>query len=408
MKTNIRSETTKRNNTERNYGTRQFVKANFLKGPIYMNTKHHLITILSSMALAACCALGVSNAGAQTRLSYTLTDLGALPDQPDCIPAAINNKGQVTGTSGSSVFRYTSTRKIPMEDVARHSAKGISRGFGINDSGVVVGDSTFGKSFSHAVVFSNGFATDLGTLKEGGYYSRANGINAYGQVVGFASEQPDLATGRAFIVSTFDRSGMIDLGTLGGTHAQAWGINDSGFVTGNSEIKSGFGAIHAFIWEKTRGMVDLGTLAGDFSYGTSINAKNHVVGYSTINDRDLRIHAFLYNGDEMIDLGSLGGASRESDFSYALGVNDRDQVVGYSYLPWGAVDPLIHTPRQVAFIYDGAYMLNLNDLIGDAAQNYRLDAATAINDLGQIVAIAYDYNAGVVRGVLLTPILRSR
>ena len=371
-----------------------------------MNTKHRFMIALSLMALAACCALGVSNAGAQTRLSYTLTDLGTLPDQPDSIPAAINHQGQVTGTSGVSVFRYTRTGKVPMEDVARQSAKGISRGFGINDSGVVVGDSTFGKAFSHAVLFSNGTAMDLGTLKEAGNYSRANGINASGQVIGFSSEQPDLASGRAFIVSTFDRFGMIDLGTLGGAYAQAWGINDSGFVTGNSESKSDFGATHAFIWERKGGMVDLGTLAGDFSYGTSINEKNHVVGYSTINDRDLRVHAFLHNGQEMIDLGSLGGASRESDLSYALGVNDRDQVVGYSYIPWGGVDPLIHTARQVAFIYDGAYMLNLNDLIGDAAQNYRLDCATAINDKGQIVAIAYDYNVGAVRAVLLTPLSR--
>ena len=35
-------------------------------------------------------------------------------------------------------------------------------------------------------------------------------------------------------------------------------------------------------------------------------------------------------------------------------------------------------------------MLDLNDLIGDAAKNYRLDCATAINDNGQIVAIAFN------------------
>jgi probable HAF family extracellular repeat protein len=320
-----------------------------------------------------------------------------------------------------------------MEDVAMHSAKGISRGFGINGSGVVVGDSTFGKDFSHAAVFSNGSSTDLGTLKEGGNYSRANGINTSGQVVGSSSKTLDGASSRAFIVNMASLSGtMIDLGTLGGPHAQALAINDSGFVTGNSQTNTGDRpySIHAFLWHAATGsvsesleipsnptrrrMLDLGALDGDFSCGTSISSKNHVAGYSTINNFDDRVHAFLYNGEKMIDLGSLGGASLESDRSYALGVNSADQVVGYSYLSWfclecdqeETVSPSVHSPRQVAFIYEGGFMLNLNDLIGDAAQNYRLDCATAINDKGQIVAIAYDYNAGAVRAVLLTPLSR--
>ena len=31
---------------------------------------------------------------------------------------------------------------------------------------------------------------------------------------------------------------MIDLGTLGGAYAQAFAINDSGFITGNSQLRS--------------------------------------------------------------------------------------------------------------------------------------------------------------------------
>ena len=60
----------------------------------------------------------------------------------------------------------------------------------------------------------------------------------------------------------------------------------------------------------------------------------------------------------------------------------------------------------MAFIYSEGVMLDLNDLIGDAAKNYRLDCATAINDEGQIVAIAYDNSAGAFHAVLLTPLSR--
>jgi len=357
------------------------------------------------MALAACCAFGVSSAGAQM---YNLTDLGALPDQKESTPAAINNEGQVAGTSGQSAFRYTETAKEQMEDVGRHSAKGIHRGFGINGSGVVVGDSNFGMNYSHAAVFMNGSAVDLGTLEKGGTFSRANGINISRQVVGFASEKPDSMYGRAFIVSTFDRRGMRDLGTLGGAYAQAWSINDFGFVAGNSQIKSDVGATHAFIWQTEKGMSDLGTLGGDFSYGTFINASNHVVGYSTIKeDNKDRIHAFLHNGTEMIDLGSLGGASMESDRSFALGINANDQVVGYSYLPSqgdAGFGPMPQPVQAVAFVWNGKVMVDLNGLIGDDAKNYQLDAAVAINDKGQIAAIAFDKNNGVYRAVLLTPV----
>jgi probable HAF family extracellular repeat protein len=203
----------------------------------------------------------------------------------------------VAGTSGTSAFRYTSTNKTPMEDVDRNPVQSISRGFGINGSGSVVGDSTFGTSdTSHAALFSNGSATDLGTLKNVGLFSRANGINAFGQVVGFSSDKRDGENSRAFIANpSIGPRSMIDLGTLGEVYAQALGINDSGFVTGNSQTTSisTSGPTHAFIWHIKTNMVDLGMLAGDFSYGTFINTNNHVVGYSTINNFDDRLHAFL-------------------------------------------------------------------------------------------------------------------
>jgi probable HAF family extracellular repeat protein len=378
--------------------------------PIRMNTKHPLITLFGSITLVACGAIGGSGAPAE---KYSLTDLGVLPDQHESSPAAINDEGQVAGTSG--VFAFLDTSASKMEDVASVPTqfdRVISRGFGVNSSAVVVGDSSFGKDFRHAAVFRSGSATDLGTLKEGGNFSRANCINANAEIVGFSSEQLDLATGRAFIVNALNPSGLIDLGTLGGLSAQAWGINDGGFVTGNSQINGDLDATHAFIWDRNGGMRDLGTIAGNFSYGTFINKQNHVVGYSTITTNNDRVHAFFHNGNEMIDLGSLGGASLDSDNSYALGINASDQVVGYSYLPSPCpaceqatdVNPAIHTPPQVAFIYSDGLMANLNDLIGKEAENYRLDSATAINDEGQIVAMAFDNSAEAFHAVLLTPL----
>jgi probable HAF family extracellular repeat protein len=374
------------------------------------------LTILSSIALVACFALAGSSARAQT---YSVTDLGTLPSPQLGVmqsgvstPAAINNQGQIAGTSGKFAFRYNSASTGPMENLGNNPMGSTSRGFGINGTGMVVGDSTFTNSgvadgsISRAAIFSNGSVADLGTLTGSLPYSRANGINASKQVVGFSGPKADDIFSRAFIWSA--STGMVDLGTLGGAYAQASAINDIGYVTGTSQTAQTAdgapGVSHAFICNPTSmaitSMRDLGTLGGNSSYGTFINANNHVVGYSTLNKSSDGVHAFLHDGAKILDLGTLGG-----DQSVALGINVSDQVVGYSYFPathYSPSGPM--EPRQVAFVYRQGVMVDLNQLIGTAAQNQWLLSATAINDRGQIVASALQYSSNALHAVLLTPV----
>jgi probable HAF family extracellular repeat protein len=198
---------------------------------------------------------------------------------------------------------------------------------------------------------------------------------------------------------------MKDIGTLGGSYAQANAINEAGFITGTAQTWAMFVTTHAFIYQAsgTGGkMRDLGMLgSGLSSYGMAINGYNHVAGYSTLQANSERFHAFFHNGKSMIDLGSLGTKGTDTDVSVALGVNKLDQVVGYSYLPSQVL------MQQVAFLwsgdgYGGGIMVDLNTLLGPTGKNYRLISATAINDNGQIVANALDINGGP-RAVLLTP-----
>src|SRR5664279_4221310 len=277
---------------------------NLLPKSVNSETKHKKETMTSfsvlrnftSIALTAFCAIGVPGAIAQpSTYTYSVTDLGVLPNQKDSSskPAALNNQTQVAGTAGTSAFIYDKNGK-GMQDLGKDSFDSTARGFGINSLGQVVGDSTFGQlQLSHAAMFVNGSAVDLGTLKRVGNFSRANGINTSSQAVGFASDQRDGQNSRAFIMNTTSRfSRMTDLGTLGGPSAQAWGINDSGFVTGNAQTSGQITVSqvsHAFIWNAKTGMLDLGTIGGDSSYGTSINEKNHVAGYSTIDTSGNRV-----------------------------------------------------------------------------------------------------------------------
>ena len=140
-----------------------------------------------------------------------------------------------------------------MEDIGQSFRGLISRGFGINNIGVVVGDAAFVAASSadsptrHAALFSKGSVSDLGTLKKQ-TVSRANSINGFNQVVGFSGPALDSPKSRAFFWSK--STGMVDLGTLGGAYAQAFAINDSGSITGNSLLGSSAtdtNAVYAFL-----------------------------------------------------------------------------------------------------------------------------------------------------------------
>ena len=361
------------------------------------------------IGLMASLVIGVTTSRAQ--IFYTLEDLGVVKEMDSSAPAAINNQAQVAGTAykgeATCAFHYDYIQKF-MADAGGTN----SRGFGISATDLVVGDAFFeGMSpilASHAALFKGGTSIDIGVLK-GQVYSRANGINALGQVVGYSGPTRDGSDSRAFMWTS--QSGMFDIGTLGGAYAQANAINDLGFVTGASQTAGGGPILttHAFIYRPYSSgagavyepMRDLGVLGGEFSCGTAVNSYNHVVGYSTLKTNDDRVHAFFYNGKSMIDLGSLGGDGNRwgSDVSVALGINNFDLVVGYSFLPVVGEMPI----QQVAFLWRRGNMINLNRLLASSQRNYLLVSATGINDNGQIVASAYNLDTGELRAVLLTP-----
>jgi probable HAF family extracellular repeat protein len=383
-----------------------------IKGNANLNERKREIEMkklsLALVGLVACFAIGISTAQGQ---QYSLEDLGIVKGMDVSLPAAVNFNGHVAGTAykkgETCAFYYDYLQKF-MYDAGGYN----SRGFGINFMNLIVGDAFFAGPMeprSHATLFKGGVAVDLGVLKDQ-VYSRANSINAMGQVVGFSGAERDGSESRAFMWSS--QTGMIDIGTLGGAYAQAYAINDAGVITGASQTQ-GMGPMtttHAFVYRllsPSKGMQDLGVLGGLFSSGMAINNYDHVAGYSTVSTKDGRVHAFLHNGKSMIDLGSLGGNSLDSDYSVALGVNSKDQVVGYTYLPAFGEMPI----QQVAFLWSRnengiGKMANLNSMVDKTGTNYLLISATGINDKGQIAAVAHDIYNGSLRAVLLTPPLK--
>jgi probable HAF family extracellular repeat protein len=289
------------------------------------------------------------------QVQYTVTDLGTLGGGTSTA-TGINNKGQVVGGSylagnaAEDPFIYSGG---VMTDLGAVGGFPISGAAAINDAGQVVGNlwsSNDASSVSHAFLYSNGVMTDLGTM---GYKaSAAGGINASGQVVGWAGDP--LVKGHAFLYSG---GVMTELGVPSGNYTTASGINDSGLVVG--QVTPPYPG--AYLYSISAGtMTSLGN--GD---AVAINAGGQVVG-------EIDSHAFLYSGGVTTDLGTLGGASSE-----AAGINTGGQVVGDSYTSGGA---------DHAFLYRGGSLLDLNSLIAPAS-GWTLEKANGINDSGQIVGV---------------------
>jgi probable HAF family extracellular repeat protein len=244
---------------------------------------------------------------------------------------------------------------------------GSSRANAINAAGQVVGESEIPRgdigdeepSKTHAFLWENGVMTDLGTVGQAPE-SRANDINASGQVVGGSS-------GHAFL---WEKGVMTDLDTLGCADCQeAMGINDAGQVVGALRVplpapRSGW-ASHAFLWENGV-LTDLGTLGGDYSVATAINAAGQIVGVGSIPGQENTYHAFLWEKGVMTDLGALGGTTEATD------INAAGQVVGLGREPVPG-----RMVRNYHFLWEKGVMTDMATLGNPGS-------AQAINARGQI------------------------
>src|SRR5579859_3684110 len=207
----------------------------------------------------------------------TLTELESLPGGANSEPAAISARGLAVGASDNGL---------------------------LDASGMQIGRATLWTK--------DGKIIDLGAVP-GGTSSLAVAINNVGDVVGLSDNNiPDAfsMTGLANQTRAFLwQNGVIrDLGTLGGTDALAFFVNEAGQVGGVSYTNSAFSmncsfplTTHAFFYENEK-MTDIGTFGGSCSIFGWMNNRGQVIGYA--NTPDENNHAFLW--DKLHGLKSLG------------------------------------------------------------------------------------------------------
>ncbi|HEY4904292.1 MAG TPA: hypothetical protein VIH89_12530 [Candidatus Sulfotelmatobacter sp.] len=154
-------------------------------------------------------AQGINNSGVVVGISYNaqgnffgfiwsngkMSKMGTLGG-PWSVASAINNKNQITGQaytspkSGRLAHAFIATGTGPLRDLGTIAGStSTTWGIAINDSGVVVGKSTFANTY-HAFVYGGGKMKDLNKLIPSGSgwtLIEADGINASGQIVGLGT-----------------------------------------------------------------------------------------------------------------------------------------------------------------------------------------------------------------------------
>src|SRR5262249_26346847 len=160
--------------------------------------------------------------------SYSIIDLGTLPDYPNSAASGINASGQVAGTGqrpfGSRGFLWNSGT---LTNVGTLGGKD-SFGYALNNSGQVVGSAATAAGPFHAFVWRAGVMTDLEPAG-GEVNSSARSVNASGQVVGERAPAGGKVPQHAFLYSNGTMTNLNDLVPPGSgwTVTQAAGINDA-------------------------------------------------------------------------------------------------------------------------------------------------------------------------------------
>jgi len=255
--------------------------------------------------------------------SDAVTDLGTLPGDTYSEALGINNLGQIAGFSGSVETGVQHAVEWNAAGVIKDL--GASEADGINDFGEAVGFDNPGPREVNAVLWRNGNVDDFGAAETdaiGDTYATA--VNDLGQIAG------------ADFVIHGDGSREAVRWNADGSHRQlpflvdardadsgANAINNLAVVVGNSPTAVS-GQTHAVRWDQHGAVTDLGTVPGGVaSFANGINDLGLIVG--SANDANVVGHAVTWSRTgSLTELPDLPGGSN----SEALAVSDGGFIVG--------------------------------------------------------------------------------
>jgi probable HAF family extracellular repeat protein len=331
---------------------------------------------------------GLASLSAQT---YVVTEL--VPGDKPSNAFAINNAGQVAGVTGQSAFLWS--RESGIQELPAMPGYNANMVYGINTRGHVAGCSlncnAGGCVLGRAFLYRDASLLDLNA----GVSSCAWAVNQADQVVGGSGDQAFFwNNGSLLKIGNNNTGDSIE-------ETEAHGINESGVMAGTRWQTSPSGECYqspyapchfvtigySFRWANGS-FITMDPVPGTMA--TAINNSGMVTGSF---NKDGHGHAFLSPGFALFDLGTLDGHNSSSGSA----INNSGEVVGWS--SQCSVDKCVDSR---AFLYREGAMIDLNGKVRQT--EWRLTAATAINDLGQIVVTGYKQDQSITKALLLTPL----
>ncbi len=242
-----------------------------------------------------------------------VTALTSAATRPFSMPQAVNDAGTIAGI-GATTFFGSSALPIVWQDglavlVELPAGESLGRAYGINNSGLIVG-SVDGGSVERAATFSLDEAGAVLTQTlAGGTLTTAFGVNNSGRIVGIANDPMNAAVTKGFYLDPGDTEAT-DIGALTGighNSAIAFGVSDTGLITGSSSFNAGVNG-RAFLWSEADGMMEIGLPKGtSTASGRGVNSEGWVVGTAG----GATAIPFLYDGQvtyRLQDVITAGGA----------------------------------------------------------------------------------------------------
>ena len=285
------------------------------------------------------------------------------------IAYSINDYNEVVGTSGDRgrsdhlgrAFRWVDGTLTYLGALGKCSFCGNvqdarSAAYDLNNAGQIVGESTYNSpsiNANHAFVWENGIMQDLGTLPGDGH-STAVGINKRGQIVGW-SARSDNAFSDPQKAVLWDNGTIKQLVGPGRSNCAA-NINDQGDVVGAAVFL--LGSVynnHAIIWQNEE-VTDLGP-----GVALAINNAREIVGVTDLGTYrdicyDLYRTSFLFGANVAVrwkdgvrtDLNTLIPANSGWQLEAATDINDAGEIIGYGY--YSATPGVFPTPATFRLI----------------------------------------------------------
>ncbi len=361
-----------------------------------------------------------------------LTNLGSLPGSQwsttnwisaNGLIAGISLNGKTDPLSGFPEARAVLWQGERITDLGTLQGGNESFAWAINNQGRVVGFSTNGAPDPYSYFYFQILGSSTGTQTRAFLWDKQNGMQDLGTLggpdawAGLVNEQGQIA-GISYTTSTANannatcapnaptqdpflwekHTGMIDIGTFGGTCGIPNALNNRGQVSGQSYLAGNLIA-HAFLWEKSSHpqLRDLGTLGGDNAAALWVDDAGEVIGYADLPPNPPGCmglacihHGFLWKDGVMTDLGTIG----TDQCSRALSINSRSQIVGATAQCGGA---FAH-----GFLWEnGGPAIDLNTLVVQGS-GLALVGPSSINDRGEIAGAGVLPN-GDTHAFLLIP-----